>query len=289
MTARASSDIHFQVKDKSYYPARRFIVDLVSRSCNCGHWELSGLPCAHAMATISHARHTTEEYLPKYFTKQTYLNTYIVMFKLIPDNVTWDPCDRPKLSPPEITKKIGRPKKSMKRAATEPAVSCPDEMFTNNSTVRGGGRGMTFRGRGRGSRVRRGRYEADNLSSNPTQGSQASPIIDGCCVDYDCDAAGADEMPKTELVTFSRSTFSRWNLVVATACQSSPLLVLHESYLPLLLVAEPPSPLPPAAATVTYCQMLLLSRCSRAAIICRCCCEVFPLIPLLEFVDIKLA
>ncbi|KAK9175760.1 hypothetical protein WN944_027767 [Citrus x changshan-huyou] len=120
MTAMASGDLHFQVKDKSYYPTRRFIIDLVSRSCDCGHWELSGLPCAHAMAAISHARHTTEEYLPKYFTKQVYLNTYAVMFKPIPDKVTWDPCDRPKLSPPEITKKIGRPKKSRKRAATEP-------------------------------------------------------------------------------------------------------------------------------------------------------------------------
>ncbi|KAK9184901.1 hypothetical protein WN943_025253 [Citrus x changshan-huyou] len=109
-----------EVKDKSYYPTRRFIIDLVSRSCDCGHWELSGLPCAHAMAAISHARHTTEEYLPKYFTKQAYLNTYSVMFKPIPDKVTWDPCDRPKLSLPEITKKIERPKKSRKRAATEP-------------------------------------------------------------------------------------------------------------------------------------------------------------------------
>ncbi|KAH9698180.1 SWIM-type domain-containing protein [Citrus sinensis] len=183
----------------SYYPARRFIVDLVSRSCDCGHWELSGLPCAHAMAAISHARHITEEYLPKYFTKQAYLNTYSVMFKPIPDKVTWDPCDRPKLSPPEITKKIGRPKKSRKRAATEPvkknrsfyAVSSPDERFTHirgrggnrgrGSRVREGdrGRGMASRGRGQGSRARRGRYEADNLSPNPTQGSQASQIIDG--------------------------------------------------------------------------------------------------------------
>ena len=92
----------------------------MSRSCDCGHWELSGLPCAHSMAAISHARHTTEEYLLKYFMKKAYLNTYYVMFKSIPDKVTRDSCDRPKLSPPEITKKIGRPKKSRKRAATEP-------------------------------------------------------------------------------------------------------------------------------------------------------------------------
>ncbi|KAK9187497.1 hypothetical protein WN944_018893 [Citrus x changshan-huyou] len=120
MNVMASGDLHFQVKDKGYYPARRFIVDLMSRSCDCGYWDLAGIPCTHAMAAISHARHTTTEYLPKYFSKEAYLNTYAVMFKPIHDKVTWDPCDRPKLFPPEITKKIGRPKKSRKRAATEP-------------------------------------------------------------------------------------------------------------------------------------------------------------------------
>ncbi|KAH9700534.1 SWIM-type domain-containing protein [Citrus sinensis] len=186
MTAMASGDLHFQVKDKSYYPTRRFIVDLVSRSCDCGHWELSGLPCAHVMAAI------------------TYLNTYSVMFKPIPDKVTWDPCDRPKLSPPEITKKIGRPKKSRKRAATEPVkknrsfyvccsfcsgmnhnvrkcalrpsiarqiraqnqgLSGPGESSNAGTTskrrkrmvnIGDRGRGMASRGRGRGSRARRG-------------------------------------------------------------------------------------------------------------------------------------
>ncbi|KAK9185014.1 hypothetical protein WN943_025367 [Citrus x changshan-huyou] len=59
----------------------------------------------------------------------------------------------------------------------------------------------------------------------------------------------------------SRSTFSRWNLipaarhrhcnlVVATARQLSPLLILHESDLPLLLVTESSPPLPPAPPTV---------------------------------------
>ncbi|KAH9769197.1 SWIM-type domain-containing protein [Citrus sinensis] len=118
------------VKDKGYYPARRFIVDLMSRSCDCGYWDLAGIPCTHAMAAISHARHTTTEYLPKYFSKEAYLNTYAVMFKPIHDKVTWDPCDRPKLFPPEITKKIGRPKKSRKRAATEPIKKKTDHFIS---------------------------------------------------------------------------------------------------------------------------------------------------------------
>lgn len=92
----------------------------MSRSCDCGYWELAGILYTHVMAAISHARHMAAEYLPKYFTKEAYLNTYVVMFKPILDKVTWDPCARPKLSPPEITKKIGRPKKSRKRAATKP-------------------------------------------------------------------------------------------------------------------------------------------------------------------------
>ncbi|KAH9745085.1 SWIM-type domain-containing protein [Citrus sinensis] len=239
------------VKDKGYYPARRFIVDLMSRSCDCGYWDLAGIPCTHAMAAISHARHTATEYLPKYFSKEAYLTTYAVMFKPIPDKVTWDPCDRPKLFPPEITKKIGRPKKARKRVATEPikknrsfyiccsfyggmnhnvrkcplrpsiarglraqqGVSGPGESSNAARTSKrtkkvavGGsqesfiahrGRGGTGnRGRGgnkgrrgqRGNRARargdgvrgrnRGQYEADNVSPNPTQGSQASEILD---------------------------------------------------------------------------------------------------------------
>ncbi|KAK9230072.1 hypothetical protein WN944_023039 [Citrus x changshan-huyou] len=87
MNVMAFGDLHFQVKDKGYYPTRRFIVDLMSRSYDCGYWELAGIP---------------------------------LMFKPIPNKVTWDPCDKLKLSPPEITKKIGRPKKSRKMVATEP-------------------------------------------------------------------------------------------------------------------------------------------------------------------------
>lgn len=84
VNAMASDDLHFQVKDKSYYPARSFIVDLINRLCDCGYWELAGLPCAHVMAVISHVRHMIKEYLPKCFTKQAYLITYAVMFKPIP-------------------------------------------------------------------------------------------------------------------------------------------------------------------------------------------------------------
>ncbi|KAK9178548.1 hypothetical protein WN943_027740 [Citrus x changshan-huyou] len=167
MNVMASGDLHFQVKDKGYYPARRFIVDLMSRSCDCGYWDLAGIP---------------------------------LMFKPIPDKVTWDPCDRPKLSPPEITKKIGRPKKkcalrpsiARELRAQKQAVGGSQESFIANRRIRDnrgrrGQKGNKARGKGDGvrggnrrmiTRGTRGQYEADNVSPNPTQGSQASQILD---------------------------------------------------------------------------------------------------------------
>lgn len=79
------------MKDLSYYPARRFVVQLESKLCDCGYWGVAGVPYSHAMAAISHARHIVEEYLPFCLTKQAYQNTYSVMFKPIPDEVSWDP------------------------------------------------------------------------------------------------------------------------------------------------------------------------------------------------------
>ena len=57
MIVQASGDLNFQVMDKAYYPARRFVVMLECRKCDCGYWEIAGLPCAHAMAAMGYARH----------------------------------------------------------------------------------------------------------------------------------------------------------------------------------------------------------------------------------------
>ncbi|XP_015384963.1 uncharacterized protein LOC107176660 [Citrus sinensis] len=117
---QSSGDLNFQVMNKSYYPSRRFIVKLEDKACDCGNWEIAGLPYYHAMAVIGYARHEIEEYIPFCFTKQAYINTYSVMFSPIPDEQTWEHGDRPLIDPPIVRKKIGRLKKYRKRAATEP-------------------------------------------------------------------------------------------------------------------------------------------------------------------------
>ena len=74
---------------------------------------------SHAMACIGYARHKIKEYIPFCFTKQAYINMYSVIFSSIPYERTWERGESPLIDPPIVQKKIGRPKKCRKRAATE--------------------------------------------------------------------------------------------------------------------------------------------------------------------------
>ncbi|CAL1380860.1 unnamed protein product [Linum trigynum] len=40
-----------------------YIVDLTDKSCTCGYWQLSGLPCCHAISAISHMRKEVDDYV----------------------------------------------------------------------------------------------------------------------------------------------------------------------------------------------------------------------------------
>ncbi|CAL1412161.1 unnamed protein product [Linum trigynum] len=40
-----------------------YIVDLNDMSCTCGYWQLSGLPCCHAVSAISHMRKEVDDYV----------------------------------------------------------------------------------------------------------------------------------------------------------------------------------------------------------------------------------
>ncbi|KAK9222471.1 hypothetical protein WN944_010907 [Citrus x changshan-huyou] len=129
MIVQASSDLNFQVMDKSYYPARRFVVMLESRKCDCGYWEIVGLPCAHVMAAMGYARHDVQEYVPMCFSKQAYLSTYSLMFNLTPDQCTWEPTERPLIDPPIVQRKIGR------SCTLRPSVAKAARARKNNSNA----------------------------------------------------------------------------------------------------------------------------------------------------------
>ncbi|KAK2638316.1 hypothetical protein Ddye_026111 [Dipteronia dyeriana] len=72
MTVLCASDTKYEVKEESKY----FIINLITRSCDCGLWEVSGIPCKHAMAVITAKRLSAEDYIDAYLTKAAYLKNY---------------------------------------------------------------------------------------------------------------------------------------------------------------------------------------------------------------------
>ncbi|XP_023753030.1 uncharacterized protein LOC111901412 [Lactuca sativa] len=64
------------------FEARRgcdsYMVDLDGRHYTCRLWDLAGIPCVHAIATIIYIQQTPDEYIDHMFSKEQYLKCYDV-------------------------------------------------------------------------------------------------------------------------------------------------------------------------------------------------------------------
>ncbi|KAL5772387.1 hypothetical protein ACOSQ2_012311 [Xanthoceras sorbifolium] len=106
VTVLCASEHEFEVKDGCKF----CIVNLNTHSCDCGLWEVSGIPCQHALAVITAKRLDVADFVDKSLTKEAYMKTYGCVIHPIPDQSLWP------------TKRLpGRPKKNRKRGAEEPA------------------------------------------------------------------------------------------------------------------------------------------------------------------------
>ncbi|KAK5770601.1 hypothetical protein PVK06_046752 [Gossypium arboreum] len=56
-------------------PNSQHVVDLVQNSCSCRNWDLTGIPCMHALAVIHVKNEFLETYVQTWYTKQTQLQT----------------------------------------------------------------------------------------------------------------------------------------------------------------------------------------------------------------------
>ncbi|XP_007031260.2 PREDICTED: uncharacterized protein LOC18600636 [Theobroma cacao] len=95
------------------------VVDMDRWDCNCKGWQLTGLPCCHAIAVISCIGRSPYDYCSRYFTTESYRLTYAETVQPIPDvdralqkdssqalvTVTPPPTRRPPGRP--TTKKVG--------------------------------------------------------------------------------------------------------------------------------------------------------------------------------------
>ncbi|XP_074283786.1 uncharacterized protein LOC141608324 [Silene latifolia] len=67
-----SSTTLFQVK----HGIDEVKVDLVKRTCTCKKWDLTGIPCSHAVAAIFDRHGQAEDYVYDMYKKEAYMNAY---------------------------------------------------------------------------------------------------------------------------------------------------------------------------------------------------------------------
>jgi hypothetical protein len=105
----------FQVQVKDY----QHIVDINAKTCDCRRWQLTGVPCCHAIACLRHERIRPESVLPACYSVESFNKAYGSSIWPCRDRSTWDNVDGTEVLPPVYEKKVGRPPKSRKKQPHE--------------------------------------------------------------------------------------------------------------------------------------------------------------------------
>ncbi|KAK8936506.1 hypothetical protein KSP39_PZI012203 [Platanthera zijinensis] len=89
----------------------KWVVDLPNSCCSCNKWNLTGIPCVHAIACIFYKREDIESYADYWFKKTTYLKAYEHMLSPIKGQLEWPNSNLIPIVPWFANqKKAGRPK-----------------------------------------------------------------------------------------------------------------------------------------------------------------------------------
>ena len=84
-------------------------------TCSCRFWQLSGLPCPHAISCIYVASKAMEDYVAKCNFVEEYNKTYAHCLQPVEGKAFWPVSDTAKPLPPKYVRMPGRPKKERKR------------------------------------------------------------------------------------------------------------------------------------------------------------------------------
>ncbi|KAK9054930.1 hypothetical protein SSX86_026009 [Deinandra increscens subsp. villosa] len=102
------------------------VVDLGEKWCACRRWEISGIPCRHAVAAIwdKHDHNEDVSHLLKWvnpiYTIKRWKEVYSHRINPLNGRALWEKVDVPTtLTPPTHHTQVGRPKKARKRSAVE--------------------------------------------------------------------------------------------------------------------------------------------------------------------------
>ncbi|KAL4295530.1 hypothetical protein GQ457_12G008710 [Hibiscus cannabinus] len=110
---RAASANKYEV---SAGPIDQHVVNLDNHSCSCRKWDLTGIPCMHAISVILMRQERPENYVSHYYSKDMQLQIYSNMVKPLRGPKQWaNHGPNETVIPPIIRRPVGRPKKTEKK------------------------------------------------------------------------------------------------------------------------------------------------------------------------------
>ncbi|XP_019182496.1 PREDICTED: uncharacterized protein LOC109177564 [Ipomoea nil] len=96
-----------------------FKVRLENKTCSCRSWDLTGLPCPHAICAIFDNGRNMEDYLDPCYSKEAYQRTYAHALLPMNGELFWPKTNCEEILAPIPKKMTGRPKKKRNREESE--------------------------------------------------------------------------------------------------------------------------------------------------------------------------
>ncbi|XP_057784761.1 uncharacterized protein LOC131002283 [Salvia miltiorrhiza] len=106
-------------KFEVHIEAGNFVVNLGGRSCTCRVWDLTGIPCIHAISAVHFMNLDPADFVHDFYTVRKYLQAYEVGLEPVRGANMWPEVVGSIVKPPEVRKMPGRPKKKRRRDPEE--------------------------------------------------------------------------------------------------------------------------------------------------------------------------
>ncbi|XP_073269882.1 uncharacterized protein [Primulina huaijiensis] len=114
-----ADETHFQITGLH----QQHFVDLCRMTCSCRKWDLTGIPCEHAVCAIWCKQENPEAYVHRFYSVLKYKQCYSRFIMPINGPALWPECQLTPPLPPIYKEKVGRPAKLRRRQPDEVPAS----------------------------------------------------------------------------------------------------------------------------------------------------------------------
>ncbi|XP_057808609.1 uncharacterized protein LOC131023083 [Salvia miltiorrhiza] len=117
-TAKGTTERKYRIRASGRY----YMVDLQKKRCECNEFDLDQMPCSHAIAAITEANESVEDYVHSYYWRSSLVDTYSGDVNHLPPIENWNiPFEiASELVLPNLSQRqAGRPRKTRVRSACE--------------------------------------------------------------------------------------------------------------------------------------------------------------------------